>query len=159
MYTIATLTGHAVLAMGLGLSIGKNINSSKIAALDSIFFVVLDNGRAARQSHGLKLQTIGSNMGDPFEISTIRKRDIDFHRDQGEGVDVIQCNNLPSSRTMRGHQSPAGFLLLASGLIKHGSDSEKPLAYSHLDIAASAGELPNEATGAPILALTKMFLL
>lgn len=119
----------------------------------------MDNGPAARQSHGLKLQANGCNMGDPFEISTIRKRDIDFHRDQGEGVDVIQCNNLPSSRTMRGHQSPAGFLLLASGLIKHGSNSEKPLAYSHLDIAASAGELPNEATGVPILALAKMFLL
>jgi leucyl aminopeptidase len=38
------------------------------------------------------------------------------------GDDVFQANNLPSSRTPRGHQGPAGFLILASGLDKVRSD-------------------------------------
>jgi leucyl aminopeptidase len=43
-------------------------------------------------------------------------------------------------------------------LLQNGKESEKPLKYSHLDIAASAGDLPDPATGAPILALSKRFL-
>lgn len=34
------------------------------------------------------------------------------------GDDVFQANNLPSTRTPRGHQGPAGFLMLVSGLDK-----------------------------------------
>lgn len=34
------------------------------------------------------------------------------------GDDLLQCNNAPSSRTKRGHQTPGAFLLLASGLEK-----------------------------------------
>lgn len=71
----------------------------------------------------------------------------------------MQANNLPSSRTARGHQGPAAFLLLASGLDKHGSSSNKPLKYSHLDIAASGGSFPDPATGAPVLALAQAYLL
>jgi hypothetical protein len=32
--------------------------------------------------------------------------------------DVLQANNKPSSQTPRGHQGPAGFLILVSGLDK-----------------------------------------
>lgn len=42
---------------------------------------------------------------------------------------------------------------LVSGLSKHGTDSEKPLKYSHLDIAASCGDFPLTPTAAPVLAL------
>jgi leucyl aminopeptidase len=44
-------------------------------------------------------------------------------------------------------------------LDEHGSGSAKPLKYSHLDIAASAGEYPKPATGSPVLALAKAYLL
>jgi len=141
LFTIATLTGHACLAVGSGYSI------------------VMDNGPAHNAGTGPKLQKEGHQIADPFEISTIRREDIAFHRGKTEGEDILQANNLPSSRTCRGHQSPAAFLILASGLDKHGSGNDKPLKYSHLDIAASAGDFPLPATGAPILALAKAFLL
>ena len=57
-------------------------------------------------------------MGDMFEISTIRREDYAFHKGKSEYEDVLQCNNLPSSRTPRGHQAPAAFIILASGLSK-----------------------------------------
>lgn len=41
---------------------------------------------------------------------------------------------------------------------QHELSSSVPLSYSHLDIAGSAGDLPNEPTGAPILALTSAYL-
>ena len=34
---------------------------------------------------------------------------------------MLQCNNAPSSRTPRGHQTPAAFLIMASGLDKVGA--------------------------------------
>ena len=74
------------------------------------------------------------------------------------GDDVFQASNVPSSRTPRGHQGPAGFLMLVSGLDKHGSESKVPLKYSHIDIAASSGDLPDDATGAPILGLVGLYL-
>lgn len=110
-------------------------------------------------NHGLILQSKGEAIGDTFEVSTLRKEDIAFHRGKAYGDDILQSNNLPSSRTVRGHQSPSGFLLLASGLDKHGSGSEKPIKYSHLDIAGSSGDFPHEPTGAPILALSNLYLL
>ncbi|KAL3170005.1 hypothetical protein MRX96_015076, partial [Rhipicephalus microplus] len=51
------------------------------------------------------------------------------------------------------------FLIKASGLDKHGLDSERPLCYSHIDIAASSGPFPGVPTGAPIAALTQAFLV
>ncbi|XP_021916639.1 putative aminopeptidase W07G4.4 isoform X2 [Zootermopsis nevadensis] len=140
LVTIATLTGHAVLTVGTGYSI------------------VMDNGPAKKSSHAQELQAAGEELGDMLEISSIRKEDIAFHRGKGMGDDVFQANNMPSARTPRGHQGPAGFLMLVSGLDKHGSESKTPLKYSHIDIAASAGDLPNDATGAPILALAGLYL-
>ena len=37
---------------------------------------------------------------------------------KSEYEDVLQANNLPSSRTPRGHQAPAAFIIMASGLDK-----------------------------------------
>jgi len=62
---------------------------------------------------------------------------------------------LPSSGTPRGHQFPAAFLIKTSGLDKHGLGSEKPLCYSHFDIAGSSGPFPGIPTGSPIVALAK----
>lgn len=47
----------------------------------------------------------------------------------------MQCNNKGSSDTSRGHQFPAAFMICAAGLDKHGLASDRPLAYTHLDIA------------------------
>lgn len=42
--------------------------------------------------------------------------------------------------------------------LQHEKAAEKPLKYTHLDIAGSAGDLPENPTAAPILALAKRFL-
>ncbi|XP_051169638.1 putative aminopeptidase W07G4.4 [Leptopilina boulardi] len=141
IFTIATLTGHACLAAGIGYS------------------VVMDNAVARLASNAEKLQASGEAMGDPFEISRLRREDFKTHQGQAEGDDVLQATRKPSSQSQRGHQGPGAFLIMASGLNQHGRDSEKPLRYSHLDIAASAGDFPEIGTGAPVLALAKRFLL
>lgn len=109
-----------------------------------------------KERHGMKLKEVGDICGDPFEVSTLRKEDFEFNASTGYGEDLLQCNNLPSSRTPRGHQVPAAFLIAATGLDQHGTKSDHPLKYSHLDIAGSAGEVPDTPTGASILALAKM---
>lgn len=95
LFTIATLTGHAHLAVGVGYSI------------------VMDNGPARDAGHGLRLKQFGDQIGDPFEVSTIQREDFDAHRGVCLGEDVVQANNLPSSRTPRGHQvkKPTDFLI------------------------------------------------
>ncbi|XP_052865334.1 putative aminopeptidase W07G4.4 [Anopheles cruzii] len=140
LFTIATLTGHAVLAVG---------NSA----------IVMDNGPARAADHGLRLQREGEKVGDPFEVSVLRKEDFDFHKGKAYGEDVLQANNLPSSRTPRGHQGPAAFLMMATGLDKCGLKSSYPIKYSHLDIAGSAGDVPDTPTGSPVLALARTHLL
>lgn len=123
-----------------------------------------------------------------FEVSTIRREDYEFHKGKSEYEDILQANNLPSSATPRGHQSPAAFLIMASGLDKvlicyqeaktswygeenasvsltsdflpqHGVDSDTPLPYSHIDIAGSSGPFPGVPTGAPVLAMTTNYIL
>ena len=46
------------------------------------------------------------------------QQDYDFVGPEGPYEDVRQCNELPSSRTPRGHQFPAAFMIRASGLDK-----------------------------------------
>lgn len=58
----------------------------------------------------------GEVLGDMFEVSTIRREDYEFHKGKSEYEDILQCNNLPSSATPRGHQTPAAFLIMTSGL-------------------------------------------
>jgi hypothetical protein len=92
VHTIATLTGHAVLAHGMGYSI------------------VMDNGpaRAAGLSEGLR--RVGEAMGDPFEVSHVRREDYDFVAPKTAEYDVIQVNNLPSAATVSGRRvSCAGY--------------------------------------------------
>ena len=44
-------------------------------------------------------------------VSNIRREDYKMiFDDSKEFVDVIQCNNAPSTRTPRGHQFPAAFM-------------------------------------------------
>uniref|UniRef100_A0A2P2HXD0 Aminopeptidase W07G4.4 n=1 Tax=Hirondellea gigas TaxID=1518452 RepID=A0A2P2HXD0_9CRUS len=139
LFTVATLTGHCCLAIGEG------------------YTAIMENGPAKRARVATHVQNSGELMAEPVEVSSIRREDYAFHRGKSEYEDVLQCNNLPSSRTPRGHQSPAAFLILASGLDKHGKDSAQPLQYSHMDIAASSGPFPGLPTGAPVLALARTF--
>lgn len=140
LFTMATLTGHVIRAYGTN------------------YTAAIDNGPARDNLTSQKLQAAGEEVGDPFEISTVRREDFAFIADKGEAADVLQCNNQASSATARGHQFPAAFLARVSGLDKHGRNSAKPLPYTHLDIAGSAGDLPNSPTGRPIPALCQMFI-
>ncbi|KAL4635984.1 putative aminopeptidase W07G4.4 isoform X1 [Arapaima gigas] len=141
LFTIATLTGHAIRAMGPNYSI------------------IMDNGPAHQSGNAHLWQAAGEVLGDIFEVSSIRREDYEFHRGQSEYEEILQSNNLPSSATPRGHQTPAAFLIMASGLNKHGVDSNNPLPYSHIDIAGSSGPFPGIPTGAPILAMVTRYVL
>uniref|UniRef100_T1JK81 Cytosol aminopeptidase domain-containing protein n=1 Tax=Strigamia maritima TaxID=126957 RepID=T1JK81_STRMM len=140
LFTIATLTGHAHIAVGEGYSI------------------VIDNGPAHADNSAHKLQSAGEAVAEPVEISTLRREDFMLNSAKSEYEDIMQCNNLASSRTPRGHQFPAAFLVSISGLEKHDKNSEKPIKYSHMDIAASSGPFPGIPSGAPILALSARYL-
>jgi len=136
LFTIATLTGHACIAVG------------------EPFSITMDNGPAKKLNSSRTLQQGGDEIGDLFEISTIRREDWNFVVGKSEYEDILQCNNVASSRTPRGHQMPAAFLIRVSGLDKHGIDSDKPIAYSHLDIAAGSGPFPGIPSGSPVAALS-----
>lgn len=132
LFTIATLTGHAWSTVGSGYTIS------------------MDNGPARMQSFSQQLQRSGEILGDMFEISTIRKEDYEAYRGKAEDEDVVQFTKAP-----RGHQGPAAFLIMASGLEVYGLDSSQcKLKYTHLDIAASAGNFPHPASACPVLALS-----
>lgn len=140
IFTVCTLTGHAIIAYGEGYSI------------------CVDNGPARASGHSERLKRISEEIGDPFEVSILRKEDFEFHRGKLYGDDLIQCNNYPSSQTQRGHMTPAAFIIMASGLDKNGLDSENPIKFSHIDMAASAGNMEELPTGSPLLAFAKTFL-
>ena len=62
--------------------------------------------------------TAGDVLGDVFEVSRIRREDYEFHHGKSEYEEILQANNLPSTLTPRGHQTPSAFLIMASGLDK-----------------------------------------
>jgi len=138
LFTIATLTGHARNAVG------------------EPFTITMDNGPAKIKQSSRELQAAGDEIGDLLEVSTIRKEDYDVVASSSEYEDVLQC---PKSGTPRGHQLPAAFLIRVAGLDKHGKDSSKPLAYTHLDIAASSGPRPGTPSGSPIAAISQKYFL
>lgn len=80
--------------------------------------IALDNAVARLTSNAEKLQASGETMGDPFEISRIRREDFQIHQGRTEGDHILQSLNQPSSKTLRGHQGPAAFLIKASALEK-----------------------------------------
>ena len=146
LFTVATLTGHAVRAVGP-------------------YACCLDNGPAREAGMANRIARSGLLLADPIEITTLRREDYRFVALGSSAEDVVQANDKASSATSRGHQFPMAFLAIASGLKQHGLDSAHPLCYTHLDIAGSAEEsgsvglsLP-KVTGAPIPALTSAFII
>lgn len=102
-----------------------NINVSEHMHTFHCLFVVLDVSRpplVISQCFWNMLfrlfDAAGDVLGDVFEVSRIRREDYEFHKGKSEYEDILQCNNLPSSATPRGHQTPAAFLIMASGLDK-----------------------------------------
>jgi len=141
--TAATLTGHAGRACGP-------------------YTISLDNGPAKKNNTSQKLQAAGELWGDPIEVSTLRKEDVQFVANKNSTYDVAQSNLEPSVNTSRGHQFPAAFLLIASGLSEHGKNSAHPLSFSHIDIAGSActgGYHTGTPTATPVVALTARYVV
>ncbi|KAK9729199.1 hypothetical protein K7432_000481 [Basidiobolus ranarum] len=146
LFTVATLTGHAIRAAGP-------------------YTCSLDNGPARKDKISNRLFNAGAEWADPCEISTLRREDMAVVAPGSSREDVVQANDKPSTMTNRGHQLPAAFMVIASGLDKHGLDAEpkKQIAYTHLDIAGSAEgdahglSLP-DVTGRPIPSFVGAFL-
>ncbi|KAH8876962.1 aminopeptidase W07G4.4 [Schistosoma japonicum] len=111
LFTVATLTGHVIRAY-------KN------------YTAVMDNGPARVKKVSNELQNSGDLISDIAEISTIRKEDYAINKAKSEYEDLLQCNNLPSSATPRGHQMPVAFLVVASGLNKVNIKNAKNIYYT-----------------------------
>lgn len=145
LFTVATLTGHALRAYGG-------------------YGITLDNGMARKLKISHRIHDAGHLLADPFEVSTLRREDINVVQPGRSSEDVIQ-GNAKGASVDRGHQYPAAFMLIASGLDKHGLHDKVPLAYTHLDIAGSAETMTavgwslTRVTGSPVAALAGAFLL
>lgn len=145
LFTVATLTGHA------------------LRAYDG-YAIAMDNGYARKHRMSQRLHDAGHVLGDPFEISTFRREDIEVVQPGRACEDVVQANDKASTLTNRGHQYPAGFMLIASGLDKHTLGDAQPLGYTHLDVAGSAETMSavgwslTRTTGSPVPALVGAFL-
>jgi len=140
LFTVATLTGHVIRAYGPD------------------YTAIMSNGPARQAKIDRLFQEAGDLVGDPFEISTIRRDDFVAMTGKSEYEDILQANNDPSTQTPRGHQNPSAFLIMASGLDEHGNDSARKLSYSHVDIAGASGPFPGKPTGAPLPSFYQQFI-
>lgn len=140
LFTVATLTGHSVRAMGP-------------------YPLAMDNGAARGAAEALG--HCGDVWGDPIELSRLRREDFDFVKPRSKADDVLSCNNAPSSDTPRGHQFPMAFLILAAGLKDHHLGGEAPIAYTHLDVGGGAfvgcDWQHGAPTGTPIVAMAARY--
>ncbi|CAF1066699.1 unnamed protein product [Brachionus calyciflorus] len=132
LFTIATLTGHVIRAYGPN------------------YTAVLSNGPAKALKVDHNLHQNGDLIADPYEISSIKREDYQAISGKSEYEDILQATNNPSTMDPRGHQFPAAFLIMASGLEQHGNQSEQKIPFSHVDIAGSSGPFPGIPTGAPL---------
>ncbi len=183
LLTIATLTGHAVRAVGEGYSI------------------VMTNDTAKEAGIATRLQAAGDKLADPFEYSTVRREDWTMITPKYATEDVVSRGHVRTlaiagvsscrhslADTMQ-HScivrycpwppvscslSHVNFLSFqfnffdsrvsdalacrsAAGLDKHMRNSGNPIAYAHLDIAAAALSHPKKPSGAPVAALLAAF--
>ena len=143
LFTVATLTGHAALTAGP-------------------YTILVANGPARDKQLPQQITAAGEQWGDGCEISRSRREDWKIIKARTKADDVLSSNNGPSVSVARGHQFPMAFLSLASGLDEHGSRSDTPVPYIHVDIAGSgveAGDWQHDKpTASPVLALAAKFL-
>ncbi|WKY11258.1 hypothetical protein Q1695_003096 [Nippostrongylus brasiliensis] len=140
LITIATLTGHEVISYGL-------------------YAAMMDNGPAKKSGWARRMQDIGDIYGQPIEISRLQPEDFDFHKAECEQAHLRQGNTKPSVQTMRGHQTPGAFLIMASRLDEHGCDSEQPLKFTHIDMGSACGEHPETSFPNPLVTLVADLIL
>jgi leucyl aminopeptidase len=144
LYSVATLTGHAAIAFGP-------------------YTALVENGPALKTKATKNIIAAGEAWGDPCEQSRLRIEDFEFIQSKTKADDVLSSNNKPSVSTVRGHQFPAAFLIVSAGLDQHDSTSEKPLSFTHIDIAGSGVEnldwQHGKPTAAPIAALLNGLIL
>ncbi|CAD6186728.1 unnamed protein product [Caenorhabditis auriculariae] len=140
LFTLATLTGHEVLSYGY-------------------YATIMDNGPAKQSGLARKIQEVGDVYGQPIEISRLQPEDFAFHLAESAQADVRQGNTKPSVATLRGHQTPAAFLQMASRIDEHGTDSEKPIKYSHIDMGGCAGDHPETSFPNPLVTLVAGLVL
>lgn len=74
------------------------------------------NGPARKLNIDKNFFQVGETIGDPYEISTIRREDFKVVAGKSEYEDLLQSTNNPSTQEPRGHQFPAAFLIVGSGL-------------------------------------------
>lgn len=143
LMTVATLTGHAALAVGP-------------------YTIMLENGPARDGNVATLLEEAGESWGDGVEVGRLRREDFNMVKPRTKADDVLSSNNGPSVSVARGHQFPMAFLAIASGLDKHGSRSAEPIAYTHIDIAGSGVEGSDwqhgKPTAAPLVALAARYV-
>ncbi|VDK75007.1 unnamed protein product [Anisakis simplex] len=108
LFTLATLTGHVILSNGY-------------------YATVIDNGPAHASKFAERMQEIGYEYGQPTEISRLQPEDYTFYDCEGDIAELRNSNTKPSVQTIRGHQLPAAFLIRASRLDEHGTDSSTPI--------------------------------
>lgn len=137
IYTFATLTGHCIRTYGPAYS------------------AIMQNGPAKLQNICKFFQEAGDSTAEPCEISTMRREDFDASASPTEYEDFYQIDKKSSNR---GHQYAGVFLQRASGLDKHGLDSDQKLPYVHIDIAGSSGLYPDMPTATPLLGLSAFYL-
>jgi leucyl aminopeptidase len=130
VFSVATLTGHAALALGP-------------------YTALVENGPARASGIGTRLFSAGELWADPAELSSSRREDYEFVRPSSRAEDIFSSNNAPSVSTVRGHQYPMAFLSIASGLEGHGLNSSSPIPYTHMDIAGSCIEADDWKLGRP----------
>lgn len=85
--------------------------------LDCIQKAVMSNGPAKESEIDASLQKCGDLIADPFEISNIRREDYKAYKGKNEYEDMLQVGS-PTPARSRGHQGPAAFLIMGSGLDK-----------------------------------------
>ena len=78
----------------------------------------MSNGPGKEFGMDSKLQKAGELIADPYEISRIRREDYKSHKGKNEYEDLVQCQPKPSVASSRGHQGPAAFLIMGSGIDK-----------------------------------------
>ena len=143
LMTVATLTGHAALAVGP-------------------YTALVENGTARALGVAQNLADAGEAWGDCMEINRPRREDWHTNRARTQADDVLSANNGPSVNVARGHQFPMAYLSKASGLDEHGLKSNHPLPYVHIDIAGSSVEggdwQHGKPTAAPVVALVARYL-
>lgn len=76
----------------------------------------MSNGPAKNEKIDTSLQECGELICDPYEVSNIRREDYKAYKGKNEYEDILQISGNKGGG--RGHQGPAAFLIMGSGLDK-----------------------------------------